>query len=233
MVIASTIAVFIGTFSGYGISIALVPILTLVLPLPETLFYSSIIYLAHMLHKVSQLREHAQLNLVIQFGLLASVFSLIGALLISLMPTRGLERLLGLYVLAYIGFMLFDPKFRITNTTNVTLVGAISSGFLSGFFGFARAVQSLVLSTYVLTEYDLFATSTLVTLMITFARMTGYFIGGIRLSSTLLLAMIFSIPLSFVAEVVAKRSSSGFSTRNVRIVIGVIFFLLGLRLSFF
>ena len=90
-------------------------------------------------------------------------------------------------------------------SNNNTLLGGALSGFFSDIFGVGGAVRSTFLSAYDLPKSVFLFTSRVIGLLIDSSRVTQYFISGIRVEESLLVALAACIPTSLVGAYLAKK----------------------------
>jgi uncharacterized membrane protein YfcA len=106
------LASLIGTLAGFGISTIMVPVLLIMLPLPQTLLLVGIIHWFNDVWKMLLFREGIKLKLLFAFGLPGIFTSFIGSSLSLKIPREILSRALGVFLIAYVLFIVFNRAFN-------------------------------------------------------------------------------------------------------------------------
>ena len=226
-------ASIIGTMTGFGLSTVMIPVVLLFYPLPQTLFFVGIIHLFGNLWKVVLFRGGIRWKLILTFGIGGAAASLLGALLAFEVPAGLLSRILAGFIIIYVIYLFAKPSFKVKQSTASAVFGGALSGFLAGIFGMGGAVRGLFLSAYDLPKTVYIATAGTIALFIDTTRVTGYFLKGAQLESSIWKGMVIFIPASFLGAKVAKLFVEKIPQKYFRIVIAVFLFLVALKLLFF
>lgn len=230
--ILTVVASLVGTLAGFGISTVMVPVVALFLPLPVTLLFVGIIHLFGNIWKILLFRGGLRLRLIATFAVPAFAASITGAVLVSRLDLAHAQRILGLFLVLYVAFLLVRPKFRFAKTTAATALGGTASGFAAGFFGIGGAIRSAILAAYDFPKSVFIATNGLIALIVDLGRVGGYLTSGVRLSANLWMGMLMYIPLSFIGASIAKSLVDRLARRTFRNVVLVFLLLVGIRLIF-
>lgn len=226
------IASSIGTMTGFGTSTIMVPFLSLYLPLPITLLFVGIIHFFGDIWKMMFFKRGFNWKLILLFGIPGIILSFLAAKLPLTLPEKILQQLLGLFLIFYVVFLLFKPKWKLKTSNASAIVGGSLSGFFAGIFGVGGAIRSTFLSTYNLPKSVFIFTSGAIGLLIDASRITQYFSSGIRLNQNLLIALIFSVPISFLGAYLAKRLVDKIPQNKFRITIAIAILIVGIRYFF-
>ena len=226
----TVVAAFVGTLAGFGISTVMVPVVALFFPLPVTLLFVGIIHLFGSIWKIILFRSGIRLKLIVTFATPALLASIIGAVLVSKLAIGNLQRILGIFLVAYVAYLFLHPKFRVPKTSLVTALGGIASGFAAGFFGIGGAIRSAFLTAYNFPKSVFIATNGVIALIVDLGRVGGYLSSGVVLPSHLFSGLILFIPLSFAGAELAKLAVGKISQRKFRIVVSLFLLVTGIRL---
>lgn len=228
-IVASTV----GTMSGFGTSTIMVPVLSLFMPIPLTLFLVGIIHWFGDIWKMILFRSGINWKILIFFGGFGILASYFGASLVLDIPQNTLAKVLGGFLIAYVIFLFLKPRFKLPENVLIASTGGLLSGFCAGIFGIGGAVRGLFLTAFDLKKSVYIFTSGAIAFFIDSTRITTYFFEGIELERTLLLGFLLFIPASFLGAKLGKRLVSKIPQNKFRMVISIFLFLVGLKLLVF
>jgi uncharacterized membrane protein YfcA len=163
-----------------------------IFPLPVTLLFAGTIHWFGDIWKMLFFRSGVRWRLLLLFGAPGLIASYIGASLIVTMPEATLARLLGAFLLAYVGWLTFNPKWQLPERNVTALSGGALSGFFAGIFGVGGAVRGAFLSAYNLPKEVYLFISGAIALVVDSTRLVTYWSAGVRLPVGLLLALVAS-----------------------------------------
>lgn len=218
-----------GTITGFGTSTILVPILSLQYPLAETLLFVGIVHWFGDIWKMLLFKRGANWKLILLFGVTGIVLSFIGAKLAGIFPEELLKKLLGGFLIAYVTFILANPRWKLPKTNATALVGGGLSGFFSGIFGVGGAIRSTFLSAYNLNKSVFLFTSGAIGLLIDSSRLVGYVSGGIKLTDYSISTLVAAVVISLVGAYIAKLIVNKIPQEKFRMVIAIALFVIGIR----
>lgn len=220
----------IGTATGFGTSTVMIPVMVLFFPLPIALLFVGLVHLAGDIWKVLLFKRGLDWKLILGFGLSGILASYVGASL-SLHPEAlPLKRILGAFLVLYVGYLFLNRDWSLPRKTGTAVSGGLLSGLFAGFFGVGGAVRGAFLTAFDLPKAVYIFTSGLIALFIDVTRVSRYILGGTRFDQGLLVALAFSIPVSFVGAYTAKRLLDRLPQRYFRIFVGVFLALVGTKL---
>ncbi|MEX2145078.1 MAG: sulfite exporter TauE/SafE family protein [Candidatus Spechtbacterales bacterium] len=198
-------AAAMGTFSGFGISTIMVPVMLLFFPLPLTLLFTGTIHWFEDIWKMLLFRSGVgKWKLVLWFAVPGVIAGFFGATVSVSFPEEFLLRILGGFILAYVIFILWKPEWKLPERNSVAGVGGALSGFSSGIFGVGGEIRATFLSAFNLPkEAYLFALGAM-GLAIDSARIAGYLATGARLEGLFLWGLALFIPASLLGAWTAK-----------------------------
>lgn len=224
------VAAGVGTFTGFGTSTIMVPVLLFFFPLPLALLFAGIVHWFGDIWKMLFFRSGIQWRLLLVFGATGIVSSYIGASLAITASEELLARLLGGFLLFYVVWIWYNPVWKLPIGDTFSFTGGALSGFLAGIFGVGGVVRAAFLSAYNLPkEMYLFAIGA-IALVVDSTRLVTYWAEGTRLTETLLLAIATSIPASFAGAYFAKRMVTRIPQDKFRVAIAIFLGVVALKL---
>ena len=224
------VAAGIGTATGFGTSTVMIPVLTMFVPLPVALLFVGIIHLCGDIWKVLLFKGGLDVKLVLGFGLAGIAASYLGARLSFVAGDLPLKRILGAFLLVYVGFLFLKRQWALPRNAGTAVCGGALSGLFAGFFGVGGAVRGAFLTAFNLPKDVYISTSGLIALFIDVTRVSQYIRGGTRLESSFLYALVLCIPISFLAAFWAKKFLDRLPQRFFRIFVGVFLALVAIKL---
>ncbi len=227
------LASIIGTLAGFGISTIMVPVLLAILPLPQTLLLVGIIHWFNDIWKMLLFREGIRWRLLLAFGLPGIFTSFIGSSLSLRIPWEILSRALGVFLIAYVLFIIFNQAFKLSQRLSVAASSGALTGFFAGIFGVGGEINAMTLSAFNLEKAVYIATAGAIAFMIDSTRIATYIEGGTRLDPAILSGLLIFIPASLIGAMIGKKGVEKISQEKFRNVVAVFIFLFGLKLVLF
>ena len=224
------VASLIGTLTGFGLSTLMIPVLVLFYPMPETLLFVGAIHWVNDLWKLLLFRQGIRWPLILSFGIPGVVATILAARLLFSIPGATLARILGVFLIAYVIFLLTKSAFQVRQSTVTGAIGGALSGFFAGMFGMGGAIRSLFLTAFNLPKAVYLATAGAIAIAIDTPRLGTYVWQGARLGPLLLWGMLLFIPASFLGANAGKRLVDKIPDRHFRKVIAVFLFIVGAKL---
>ena len=223
----------IGTLTGFGTSTIMVPVLLFFLPLPQTLLLVGIIHWFGDIWKIVFFKKGFNWKLILTFGIAGIATSYLGASIIFSVSEKLLSQILGGFLVAYVLFLFFKPRFKIPKNTVSALSGGSLSGFFAGIFGVGGAVRGVFLSAFDLPKAVYISTAGAIALFIDSTRITTYLLNDVTLGRQFLLGFLLFIPASFIGAGAAKKIIDCIPQNKFRMVIATFLFLVGLKFLLF
>ena len=220
----------IGTLAGFGISTIMVPVLLIIFPLPQTLLLVGVIHWFNDVWKIILFREGIRWKLFLAFGLPGILTSFIGSSLSLRISREILSRALGVFLIAYVLFIIFNRTFKLSQKLSVAISGGALTGFFAGIFGIGGEINAVALSTFNLKKAVYVATAGAISFMIDSTRIATYIRGGIGLEPAILAGFLIFIPLSLIGAMIGKRGIEKIPQEKFRNFVAVFIFLFGLKL---
>ena len=153
------IASTIGTITGFGTSMLMIPVLVIFFPPVEAILLVAIIHWFGDVWKVTLFRSGFNTRLLLLFGVVGLVTSYLGAYISLGANEEILLRVLGAFLAGYALFVAFQSKFKIPAGNATAIFGGALSGFFAGMFGVGGAIRSAFLSAFDLPKAVFIATA--------------------------------------------------------------------------
>src|SRR3990167_2139603 len=219
--ILTFIAATIGTITGFGTSTLMIPVLVLVFPPIEAIFFVAIIHWFGDVWKILLFRKGFNMRLLVLFGAIGLVTSYLGAFVSLGANQQLLLRFLGLFLVGYALVLIFQSRFEIPAGTITAVSGGALSGFFAGMFGIGGAIRSMFLTAFDLPKAVYIATAGAIGILVDSTRIVTYFIGGTTLPAKLWYGLLVFIPTSFIGANVAKGIVEKIPQEKFRTVVAV------------
>lgn len=195
------LAAAITLFSGFGLGSILLPAFAIFFPLETAVAATAIVHLANNLFKGGLLGRHANLGVVLRFGLPALVAAVVGASLLEFLA--GTEAIatwqlgprvceitpvglvIGLLVVGFAAFELHPVSRSLGFDVRWVPAGGALSGFLGGLSGHQGAMRTAFLIRLGLGKEEFLATGILCAILVDVARLSTYGLlaGGLGLGA--------------------------------------------------
>jgi len=222
-----------GTLTGFGTSTIMVPVLLFWLPLPQTLLLAGVIHWFGDIWKITLFRKGFHWKLIFAFGIPGVLTSWFGANIVFSVSEKLLSQILGGFMMAYVLFLFFKPKFKIPQNMFIALSGGSLSGFIAGIFGVGGVVRSAFLSAFDLPKAIYISTVGMIALLIDTSRIATYILNGITLERQFLWGFLLFIPASFIGAGIAKKIVDHIPQDRFRVVVIVFLFVVGVKFLLF
>jgi uncharacterized protein len=141
--ISALIAEIIGTMAGFGSSTIFLPLaLLFVVDFKTAIILVAIFHLFGNLSRIIFFRQGFDKRIVLQFGVPSILFSLLGALLIGLLPQPILKIVLGIFLITTSVSFLIRPRLRIPANTTIFIASGSVTGFITALVGTGGCAKS-------------------------------------------------------------------------------------------
>ncbi len=227
------LASLIGTLAGFGISTIMVPVLLIILPLPQTLLLVGIVHWFNDIWKILLFRKGIRWKLLLAFGLPGILTSFLGSSLSLRVSREILSRALGVFLIVYVLFILFNRTFKLSQRLSVAVSSGALTGFFAGIFGIGGEINAVVLSAFNLEKAVYVVTAGAISFMIDSTRIATYIQGGTRLDPFLVSGFLIFIPFSLIGAIIGKRGVEKIPQEKFRNFVAIFIFLFGLKLVLF
>ena len=232
IIIIITIAITTESIIGFGTSSISLPILSLLYPLHQILLFVGIIQLISSIWKIYIFRTGINWKLIFSFGIPAVIFSFIGAYITYKIPESYSYKILGIIFISYSISFFLNGTIKIPQNKFFLIPGGAFSGFLSGLIGLGGAIRATFLHAANLPKLTFIFTATFISVFTDFVRITTYLSNGTRLNQTLLIAIIFYIPVSILGVKIAKKIVDYLPQKKFRLIVTIFLTIFGTYLLF-
>ena len=172
----------IGTITGFGTSILMMPALMMFFPIHECLVFVTIIHWFNGLWRLLLFRKGFDIRLIKTFGLAGILSAIAGAKLAFLFSEIFLIAFVSVFLILYSVYLIKNPKFTFGFSNLTAVTGGIFAGFIAGIIGMGGAIRAAILSAFNLPKDIYLANSALLLVLIDSARLWAYFQEGINIS---------------------------------------------------
>jgi hypothetical protein len=225
------LASLIGTLAGFGISTIMVPVLLIILPLPQTLLLVGIVHWFNDIWKILLFRRGIRWKLFLAFGLPGIFASFLGSSLSLRISREILSRALGAFLIAYVIFIVFNRTFKLSQRLSVAISGGALTGFFAGIFGIGGEINAVALSAFNLEKAVYIVTAGSISFMIDSTRIATYILGGTRLDPVLVSGFLIFIPISLIGAMIGKKGVEKIPQEKFRNFVAIFILLFGLKLT--
>ena len=140
---------------------------------------------------------------------------------------------MGLFLIAYVLFIIFNRAFKLSQKLSVAVSGGALTGFFAGIFGIGGEINAVALSAFNLEKAVYVATVGAISFVIDSTRIATYIQGGISLWPSFLWGFLIFIPVSLAGAMIGKRGVEKIPQDKFRNVVAFFIFLFGLKLVLF
>jgi uncharacterized membrane protein YfcA len=177
-------------YSGFGLGTLLLPAFALFFPVDQAVALTAVVHLLNGLFKLLLTGRHADLNVVVRFGLPAIVSAFLGAWVLAwlaggapvfaytafgrALSVTPVKLVVGVLLLLFASLEL-SPRFRkLAFGPEYLPVGGVLSGFFGGLSGMQGALRSAFLSRAGLAKEAFIATGVVIACLIDVSRLAIY-----------------------------------------------------------
>lgn len=176
--LAAFFAELIGTMAGFGSSTIFLPIALFFLDFRTALTLVAIFHMSGNIGRITFFRHGFNKRLLLIFGLPSVILTLLGALLVTYVPSDILKLVLGVFLIVFSFASLYKPEFSFSPSTKNSFVGGSLSGFFAGLIGTGGALRGAFLTAFNLEKSVYIATAAAISLAVDVTRIPVYFGSG-------------------------------------------------------
>ena len=219
----------IGTFTGFGSSTIMVPLMLAFYPWNQTLFLAGIIIWFVDWWKVLLFRQKIDLKPLLWFALAGISFSWLGSQLTAYTQAWHL-RLLGGVLVVIVIMANLKHLIKLSPNKRTDILGGSLSGLLAGLFGIGGPVRSVFLSNFPYSNSGYLMASGITGLLIDTTRILGYLKLGDQLTDQLRSSLWWLIIISFVGAKIAHSLNHHLSAKHYHLIVALLLIALGIHL---
>jgi len=202
--ILSLFSEILGTVGGFGSSVFFVPIAGIYLDFHSVLGITAIFHLSSNISKIALFRKGIDKQLLINFGIPAVLFVILGALLSNKFDSKVLEFGLSIFLIVLSVLFLLFRNWVIKPTKTNSLLGGGISGFVAGLVGTGGAIRGMTLTAFNMEKEAFIATSALIDFAIDLSRSGVYVYNGYVHKHDLYL-IPFLLGVGFLGTYIGKK----------------------------
>lgn len=226
-ILLALIAEVLGTIGGFGSSLFFVPIASFFFDFHSVLGITALFHLSSNIAKIALFRNGFDKKLIIQIGIPAVVFVILGAYLTRFIDNVYLSIALSVFLITISLFLLIFKRFILKPTLTNSVSGGILSGIAAGLLGTGGAIRGLTLAAFNLEKNVFITTSAIIDLGIDFSRSIVYFSNGYMHKHDLYLVPILLV-VSFVGTLIGKKILNHFSQAQFKYIVLSLILLVGI-----
>ncbi len=226
-IVLSIIAEILGTVGGFGSSVFFVPVANFFLDFQSVLGITALFHLASNTTKIAFFKKGLDKKIILQLGIPAIIFVMIGAFLSKYINPRFLTYILGAFlILLSLTFLIFK-NLVIKPTKKNAILGGVLSGFSAGVLGTGGAIRGITLAAFKMNKEKFIATSAVIDLGVDFSRTIVYFFNGYMRKDLLYLVPIL-ILVSIIGTWIGKKILIKISQENFRYIVLILILGIGI-----
>ncbi|OGK10750.1 sulfonate transporter [Candidatus Roizmanbacteria bacterium RIFCSPHIGHO2_01_FULL_35_10] len=229
--LSAFLAEVVGTVAGFGSSTIFLPLALLFIDFKNALVLVAFFHIMGNIGRIGFFRKGLNIELLIKFGVPSIFFTIVGALLVSLITQNILKGILGIFLISYSLYSLWRKNFRIESSTPVVIVGGSLSGFLAGLIGTGGALRGAFLTGFGLTKEKYIATAASIALAVDLTRIPVY-LGQGFLENRYYWYLPILFVLALLGSFTGKKIVKVFPYKIFRRIVLVSLLLVGLKFLF-
>ncbi len=228
-VLLALLAEVLGTVGGFGSSLFFVPIASFFFDFDSVLGITALFHLSSNIAKISLFRKGFDKRLIIQIGIPAVLFVILGAFLSRFVDNTYLSLALSIFLISISILLLVFKNFILKPTFVNSISGGALSGITAGLLGTGGAIRGLTLSAFNLEKEVFVATSAIIDLGIDLSRSVVYFSNGFMHKHDMYLVPILFV-VSIVGTFIGKKILNRFSQSQFKYIVLSLILLVGIAM---
>ena len=219
-----------GTVAGFGSSTIFLPLALFFVEFRAALILVALFHVCGNLAKVAFFRRGFDWKLFLMFGIPSFILTVIGALLVTIVPQDELKLVLGLFLCVFSLWSLLDGII-LPRAPWVTILGGCVSGFFAGLLGTGGAFRAAVLSSLKLRKDMYIVMNAAIAILVDLTRIPVYLWRGFLPSGGWLVALGLAVIAVFGAFM-GKRIVDILPQKAFRIIVLSAIGLVGVKFVF-
>jgi uncharacterized protein len=223
--ISALISEIIGTMAGFGSSTIFLPLALLFVDFKTAIILVAIFHLFGNLSRIIFFREGFDKRIILQFGVPSIFFSILGALLIGVLPQPILKLVLGIFLITTSVSFLIKPRLKIPANTSTFIAGGSVTGFITALVGTGGALRATLLQGFNIEKIKYIATAATIALATDATRIPVYISQGFLTEQYFIyIPILFGIALtgSFVGRRIVKMINQELFRKIVLVAIIIV-----------
>ncbi|MBL7885044.1 MAG: sulfite exporter TauE/SafE family protein [Bacteroidia bacterium] len=223
----SLLAEILGTIGGFGSSVFFVPIADLYFDFHSVLGITAIFHLSSNISKIALFRKGIDKSLLLNFGVPAVLFVILGAWLTNFFDAKILELSLSVFLIVLSLVFLIFRNWELKPTKTNSLIGGGLSGFVAGMVGTGGAIRGMTLSAFNMNKDAFIATSAIIDFAIDLSRSGVYFYNGYIHQHDMYL-IPFLLIIGFVGTWIGKKILNHINQKTFKTIVLVLILVIGI-----
>lgn len=203
-ILLALLAEIFGTIGGFGSSLFFIPIATLFLDIHSVLGVTALFHVSSNITKIAVFRKGVDKYLILNIGIPAVIFVIIGAYFSKYINAKQIENILSVFlIVTSLTFIVFK-NITVKPTRFNSITGGVLSGFIAGLIGTGGAIRGITLAAFNLQTEVFIATSSVIDLGIDLSRSVVYTLNGFVHKDDLYLIPILLV-VSILGTLIGKQ----------------------------
>lgn len=169
----------IGTIAGFGSSTIFLPLALFFVDFKTAIILVAIFHIFGNMGRITFFKHGLNKKLLLTFGVPSVLLSLLGAVMIGMLPQHILKLILGLFLIAFAGSSLLKPNMTFPANTSTVVTGGCVSGFFTGLVGTGGSLRAAFLTGFNLKRFTYIATAASIALATDATRIPVYISQGL------------------------------------------------------
>jgi hypothetical protein len=226
-VLLALVAEILGTIGGFGSSLFFIPIATIFLDFHSVLGITALFHLSSNITKIAVFRKGVDKKLIINIGVPAVLFVIIGAYLSKFLDTEIIENALAVFLIATSLVFLTFKNLAVKPTLFNSVTGGVFSGLIAGMIGTGGAIRGITLAAFSLQTEVFIATSAVIDLGIDASRSVVYAFNGFIHKDDLYLIPILLV-VSILGTLIGQQILKKISTEQFKSIVLLLILFTGI-----
>jgi uncharacterized membrane protein YfcA len=226
-ILLAILAEILGTIGGFGSSLFFVPIAGFFFDFHSVLGITALFHLSSNVSKIAMFRHGFDKKLIINIGIPAVIFVILGSFLSRFFDSKLLEICLAVFLIVISTVLMIFKKFQLKPTLFNSVSGGALSGITAGLLGTGGAIRGLTLAAFNLEKNIFIATSAIIDLGIDLSRSVVYFSNGYMHKHDLYLVPILMV-VSIIGTFLGKKILVLFSQNQFKYIVLSLILLVGI-----
>lgn len=224
--ILALFAEVVGTVGGFGSSVFFVPIANFYFGFQTVLGITALFHVASNLSKIALFKKGINKTLILNIGVPAVIFVIIGGIISKYLNTVILEIVLGVFLIALSLLFLIKKQLVIKPHKRESIIGGTFSGLFAGVLGTGGAIRGLTMAAFNLEKSVFIATSAVIDFAVDLSRTVVYFFNG-YITKDILIYIPFLILISIVGTYLGKIMLTKITQTNFKKISLVLILIIG------
>tara|TARA_R100001369_G_scaffold92821_1_gene140168 strand:+ start:6450 stop:7187 length:738 start_codon:yes stop_codon:yes gene_type:complete len=226
-IVLSILAEILGTVGGFGSSVFFVPIANFFLDFQSVLGITALYHVSSNITKIAFFRKGLDKKVIIQLGIPAVIFVIVGGYLSQFLDPVILTYLLGFFLVALSLLFLIFKKLVVKATAKNAFIGGTLSGLSAGILGTGGAIRGITLSAFKMNKDKFIATSAVIDLGVDFSRTIVYYFNGYMRKDLLYLIPIL-IVIGILGTWIGKKILNRVSQKQFNHIVLLLILIIGI-----